>query len=282
MTTRRFLVAGVCCVLVGGLPLKSEETAGPPVTASNRTMRVSFDRFMNIHYSHHEPLEGWLTTGEVIQEGLRQWYPQMKIRQTVMDGTPQDLGKFLSALPGGDESDLEIVYLASYQSPAGAWEFPNREQQLWSQALRDASVKPHPLRIVVLDSCYAAAVQRVPEWPGKLASLTLLAGSARELTYELALSTKIPIDFRRRYPSAWEWTRQHLASDWNQKMSFLGLMWLVARVETPEPPSTLDGWRNFFTRCQHLAEAYKEKHGRKWFSSVQVYGSESEASGSGQ
>lgn len=270
MTAKFILAVGALCAAANVSVLSAEDDPATPAVAaiSNRVARVSFDSFVNIHYPHREPLDGWLTTRTVVEEGLRCWFPELEVRQTVMDGTPPDLEKFLAGLPGGDESDVAVVYLASYQSAAGAWEFVNKEQFLWSEALRRATIKSHPFRVVILDSCYAAMAQRTPEWSGRLATATLWAGSERELTYELDLSTRVPVDFRRRYPLAWEWTRKHLAADWNRKISFLGLTWLEAWGETASPPKALDDWRRLFDRCQNLAEEFRKKCNRRWGSSV--------------
>lgn len=270
MRSKFILAIGALCAAANLSVVSAEDDPLTPAASaiSNRVARVSFDSFANIHYSDLEPLDGWLTTRTVVEEGLRGWFPGLEVRQSVMDGTPPDLEKFLSGLPGGNESEVAVVYLASYQSAAGAWRFVNREQCLWSEALRRATIKPHPFRVVILDSCYAAVAERTPEWSGRLATVTLWAGSERELTYELDLSTRVPVDFRRRYPLAWEWTRKHLAADWNRKISFLGLMWLEAWVETASPPKALGDWRLLFDHCQSLAEEFRKKCNRRWVSSV--------------
>jgi len=229
--------------------------------------RVRFDSFVNENYRHLPALHGWQNTRAVMASSLAGWFLILEQGQAVTDGTPDQLADFLKKLPGAKDCDISVVYLASQQSARGDWEFVGKERCNWSDLLRESKIPPHPSRIVVMDSCYARVVGDMEGWE-KLATLSLFAASGDERAWELDLSTKVPIDFRRRYPGAWAWSRRRLPEDWDGRISFLGLMWMEACAGWKEAPVTITEWERFFGRCEELAHRFRELHGRRWFSTL--------------
>lgn len=229
--------------------------------------RVCLDSFVEVHAPPGFPLEGWKTTREIVRRTLERWFPGLGLRGAVEDGTPRQLAGFLAALPGPKVAGTSVVYVATRQSPDGAFVFAGGERRAWGEVLGGAGVTEHPSRIVILDACYATRARVAPGWR-RLAPLALFASGPNEVTCELDLSAKRPVDFRRHHPEAWRWTQENLPADWDGKVSFLGLAWLEAFLKTPSPPASPSDWRGFFAECERWAGAFRDQVDRRWASRI--------------
>lgn len=265
------------CLLAAGLSMASllSGCTDPEVAALPRIqplpgVTVAFDSFVNVNYGKGRSLPGWQTTRAAIEAALKTWYEQVDVRQSVTDGTPADLRRFLQSLPGPAECDISVVYLGSIQNAAAEWLFVDGPSVSWHRLLEDAGIPSHPCRIVVLDSCHAAAVRGVPAWNNGFVTVGLLASGPDERTYQMEPSVLRPIDVRKHYPAAWSWAKLHLQPTWRH-VSFLGLMWIEAAAQTPSPPANEADWTAFFKTCQHNAETFRRTISPRWGSAVQPF-----------
>jgi len=149
-------------------------------------------------------------------------------------------------LPTRAESELSVVYLASHQSPEGKWDFVQRKLEPLSTIAGDSNIPGHPVRMVIVDACYAAAFRRDPVWDSAWQSSFLFAADADEETQELNFRSPQPVDLGRRYPAATAWLNQHMGKGWDGKLSFLGFVWVQTFVTSKGVPVSQDGWREFW------------------------------------
>ena len=261
------LAAGFC----GPMGAEPQGTAPGAATPQSRC-RVQLDSFVGIHYTKLPVLRGWAATAEVIRKTLSEWFPEFVQGQSVVDGSPEDLVNFLKRLPGLDTADFSVVCLASQGAADGSWAFVNGQSVMWTDIIgRSQPLPSHPRRIVVVDSCYAAALERVPGWRTLFPGPVLFAASPREQTFELRLDGRQPLDFKRRAPEAWAWSRRALPK-WDGRMSFLGLAWMQASRSWQRGPQDLDGWAHFLADCCIQGAGFQERIGQKWASTLSCLG----------
>lgn len=249
----------------------SVDVAPPAQVQPLPQVRVVFDSFVNSNYGKRRSLHGWQTTQTAIETTLKLWYDQMQVRQTVADGTPADLQRFLLALPGPEECDISVVYLGSIQNAAADWEFVNGDIANWRTLLAAAPPPAHPCRIVILDACSAAAVRNISAWAERLGTVTLLASDTHEETYQFSPSALLPINVQNRYPLAWAWAQTRLPPDWSKHISFLGLMWIETVAKRPSPPADKTGWTQFFYACGQNAATFQQTISQRWGSTLMLY-----------
>ncbi len=243
----------------------------PPKIEAQGQIRVAFDSFTNVHYGGIRSLPGLLTTRTAVTTTLQLWFTDLQARQAVVDGTLTDMETFLRALPGPQDCDVSIVYLGSVQDAAGHWEFIEGTHGEWTELLGAAPPPAHPCRIVLLDTCHAAAVRDIPAWAERLGTVTLLASGKDEKTYQFAPSALSPIDVQRRCPLAWTWARTHLPPDWDRHISFLGLIWMDTTARTTVPPVDTPTWTRFLQECALRAQTFRETTSKRWSSTVQIH-----------
>ena len=245
--------------------------ARPLPAPATAPLRVTFDRVLNVDYPGGKRLAGWDATGMVIEKTLAAWYPNLKVRQTLRNPSPEGVRRALACLPDAGAAEVSVVYLASRQTPAGLWEFPQGGVRASWADLLGGAVPRHPMRLVILDACHAAAVMRAPEWRGRLAPAALLAATQVERTYELDVTRRRPLDLVRRFPLAVSWLKTHMQAEWDGKISFLGFVWLRAYLETDRAPASAADWAAFIRGCQHEADAFRTRHNRSLASTVHGY-----------
>lgn len=238
------------------LAARTDAAENRPQPATART-KADLHSFVNWDFRHRRKLKGWRATETAIQRTLEQWFPGRPTHTLVENGNAGALRAFLGALPARADCDLSVVYLASHQSPAGEWDFVQKNLESVSAIAAGANVPRHPARIVIVDACYAAALQREPAWARALQSPTVFAALADEETYELDFSTPQPLDLRRRYPAAAAWLDQHMGKSWDGKLSFLGLVWVQTFVTSHSAPADQAGWAAFLRRCGQTAEEFR-------------------------
>jgi hypothetical protein len=261
----RLLVAGLLFVLssTGG----SDASEVPSRSAVSRPA-VDFHGFVNWDFWHRRKLKGWMATARAIQGTLDQCYPGRSAHTVMENGTSGALNGFLHSLPTRTESELSVVYLASHQSPEGKWDFVQRKLEPLSTIAGDSNIPGHPVRIVIVDACYAAAFRRDPVWERAWQSSFLFAADADEETQELNFRSPQPVDLGRRYPAATAWLNQHMGKGWDGKLSFLGFVWVQAFVTSKGVPVSQDGWREFLRRCEQTAREFRQNADRRLASSV--------------
>jgi hypothetical protein len=238
-------------------------------------LRVAFDSFVSVNYGKNHSLYGCQTTQTAIETTLQQWYGRVQVRQTVVDGTPADLQRFLLALPGPEECDISVVYLGSIQNTTAGLEFVNGDVANWRDLLAIAVPPVHPCRIVVLDVCNAAVVRGIPAWE-RFGTETLLASGTTEKTYQFIPSALVPINVQKYSPPAWAWAQTYLPSDWSRHISFLGLIWIETVAKTHSPPADKTGWTRFFDACSRNAATFRRTASHRWASDVQAFSPASE------
>ncbi|MDD5260847.1 MAG: hypothetical protein PHD76_03265 [Methylacidiphilales bacterium] len=223
--------------------------------------------FVNWDYHHRKPLQGARSTALAIQATLNQWKGASAAPVMLENGTPEQMGSFLKNLPAG-----ALVYLASHQSPVADWDFTQKKLVNLGELL-PANVVPDKNRIVILDACFAESVGQLPGWK-VFAPNCLMAGKAGEETFELELFTRRPVEFEARYPEEVAWLKQRLPEKWNGRITFLGLMWIRAFLQTPSAPKSMQDWRNFFGKIQTAAAEFRAKRASKLASTPVFYFSE--------
>jgi hypothetical protein len=231
-------------------------------------VKVCFDGFVNWDFHHRQRLRSWKTTALVIQRTLEFWHVQKRNHLLVENGSPETLRRFLHSLPGEQDCDLSFVYLASHQSPAGEWDFTQEKATLLNSILDETKIRAHPRRIVILDTCYAAAVQREIPWQRKLAPTSLFASRGSEETPEVNFHSPQPVDFAYRYPAAFAWLQECLGKDWDGKISFLGFIWVQSFLLVRNCPADMKSWIDFMRRCQVVAQEFRKNVNRKSSSEI--------------
>lgn len=247
------------------------ESVRLPVPAASVRCRVIYNRILNVSRTGRSPLIGWVATGAVIEKTLAQWYPRLVVRGGLTDPSPQDLSAALGDLPKPEDADISIVYLASTQTSDGRWRFrrPQTDMPL-SDILKSASPPANRRRLVILDACHARSVLQFKEWRA-FAPSAIFASSAGQRTYELNFRNRFRLDLPRRYPLAAAWLKANMPDDWDGRISFLGLIWLEAFLETDRAPETPDDWRRFIDLCTEKAQKFRARHSRKLASTVSGY-----------
>ncbi|HPA20980.1 MAG TPA: hypothetical protein PLU30_24740 [Verrucomicrobiae bacterium] len=264
---KRPVLAALLAVVLCGPVVAAEPVAAIRTTTADQC-RVQFDSFVGIHYTKLPALRGWASTAEVIRKTLSEWFPRYVQGQVIVDGSPDDLIAFLRRLPGPDAADFSVVYLASQQAADGSWAFVNGQSVSWVDIVeRSRPVPPHPRRIVIVDACYAATLERVPGWRTLFPGPVLFAASPRERTFEFRLDTRLPLDFKKRAPEAWEWSRRALPR-WDGRMSFLGLVWMQASQSQKSGPLELGGWEELFGDCCRQGADFQKIIRRQWGSTL--------------
>ncbi len=227
-------------------------------------------------YGWGKSLRGWESTRLAIQTTLTAWQQSPASQPDGMaarDPSPTGLKQFLQHLPGPDSGKIEIIYLAAKHTPTGAWQFTGKDSGAvtWNELLQIAP-SSHPCRLVILDVCHAAAVIKFPVWTQKMgAAATLLASARDEVTWELDFTKRQPVDLPARFPAAAAWLRQHLPASWDGRLSYLGLIWVQAFLQSPQPPQTLRQWQTFFARCEMESRKFQQVVGHKRASTISQF-----------
>lgn len=230
--------------------------------------KVCFAGFVNWDFHDRQKLRSWKATARVIQRTLEFWYPQGRNHPLVENGSPETFRQFLHSLPGEQDCDFSVVYLANHQSPAGEWDFTQQRSTLLNRLLEGARIPNHARRIVILDTCFAAAVLREEPWQEKFASISLLASLASEETPEVNFRSPQPVDFAHRYPTVFAWLKDCLGKNWDGKISFLGFVWVQSFLMLKNRPADMNGWIDFMRRCELVAKDFRENVDRKSSSEI--------------
>ncbi len=241
------------------VPLTTAGFAAAAVEEPVSTRTVCFDAFVNWDFHHRHKLRGCKATLEVVQRTLDSWRLHTQSHRVIENGAPEDLRQFLSELPGKEDCDIDLVYLASHQSRAGQWDFTQRKVLLFNQLLAQTKIPAHPHRIVILDTCFADAVHSQSVSYEKLAPVSLFASTASEETPEVNFHTPQPIDFAHRYPAAFAWLERSLGRKWDGKISFLGFVWVETFLAAERPPFEMPDWMDFLEKCQATAQEFRKR-----------------------
>jgi hypothetical protein len=233
---------------------------------------IVFASAVSADYGMGKSLRGWEATSLAVQATLAEWQrPQpIKPAMALRDPAPDELGPFLARLPGYGGS--QVLYLAARHTCDGAWQFTGsgKIQIAWSDILKNPP-SPHACRLVILDVCHAAAITTLPAWEKMGASATLLASNHDELTWELDFTKRQPIDLATRFPAATSWLKKHLPATWDGRLSYLGLIWVQAFLQTPAPPQTVREWRLFFGRCEAESRRFQNQINRQRSSTLSQF-----------
>lgn len=256
----RTLLIGLLCLSVPGGIIRSDD---------GRAARADFHGFVNWDFRHRRKLYGWKATAIAIQKTLNEWYPGRSTHTLVENGTSETLREFFHALPTR-AGELSIVYLASHQSPEGEWDFVQKKLERMGPLAEESKIPRHPARIVIVDACYAAVLQRDPAWNRAWQSLTVFASLATEVTQELDFRSPQPIDLRRRYPATAAWLNEHLGKSWDGKLSFLGFVWVQTFVMSKIVPADQKGWSDFLRRCEETADEFRRNGSKRLASRVTI------------
>ena len=226
-------------------------------------------------YGWGKSLRGWEVTSMAVQATLAEWQktPKMKPALTVRNPSPAELRQFVEHLPGAEAGKIQVIYLAAQHTRGGAWQFTGRGDGavIWGELLQNTPPS-HPCRVVILDVCHAAAVVTQPAWANKMgAAATLLASGKDELTWELDFSNRQPVNLAVRFPAAHDWLKCHLPTTWDGRLSYLGLIWVQAFLQTPQPPQTVREWQTFFGRCEAESRRFQAEVCRQRASTISQF-----------
>lgn len=224
---------------------------------------VNYNAFVNWDFRHRKKLTSWKTTALVIERTLELWYGDRHPLPSLHEnGTPEMLRQFLETLPDDKQCAMSVVYLASHQSPQHQWDFTQRRIIPLDQFIGESKVPPHRVRIVILDACYAAGMNDTPQWREKFPGPVLFAALASEPTPDLNFRADNKVDLAHLYPAAYAWLKQTMGRKWDGKISYLGLVWVQAFLETKTPPTNASEWSAFFRKCSATSvEMRKELQG---------------------
>jgi hypothetical protein len=228
---------------------------------------VSYSSFVCWDYAHLPQLRAWKESERLIGMTLAEGYPGLQSLAHEENGSPAQLKDFLRKLldaPGR----IDLVYLAAHQSRGGRWYFPDGSVTDWATLAEGLPPVRNPQRIVLLDCCFAQAASQWPEWPQKIAPACVFASTADQLTPDLFVFWRRPVDWAAQFPGATQWLRQHHVTDSDERISFLGLVWLEAWTKQPSPPRTMADWRNFAQAMTQIAQHASTQIHDKYVSSI--------------
>lgn len=208
------------------------------------TPAPGYASFVCWKYAKLPQLKAWKETERIIALTLTEAYPALRKLPREENGSPEQLKDFLRQLPDAP-GQFHIVYLAAHQSPAGQWVFPDGRAVAWDSLMEGLPKLKSPQRLVLLDSCYAASVNRWPDWSRKIAPACIFAAPENSLTPDLFVFWRRPVDWAVLFPGASRWLRQHQVTASDERISYLGLIWLEAWTKTGAPPQTMRDWRSF-------------------------------------
>ena len=246
------------------------EAAVPPPGGEAPATR--FAAAISVDYEGGKPLRAWEATCEAIRATLVAWQGGSPLQSVCVatNPTPAALQAFLAGLSPARTGGFQVVYFGARHTRTGAWQFTRKADGLrdWDSLL-PAPAGPQPGRVVILDVCHAAAVAEQPVWRAALApAATLLASTRDEWTYEFDFTRRQPIDLSGRYPAAAAWLRQHLPANWDGRLSNLGVVWVLAYLQTPQAPQTVREWQAFLGRCEAAAAMLRKGLGMPGASTV--------------
>ncbi len=245
------------CVLCLLVPIAASAS-----DAREQTDAVDFRSFVNADYKHLPKLFAWLSTREIIAKSLGQHIPG-EAGQHITDGTPAQLEAFLSGLPEPPERGVQVIYLASQQTPDGAWVFPDRSRVAWADLLNQPASVSSGLarRVVILDSCYSQKTAELAEWR-RWAPLTLCGSASHEVVWEIDFDKRQPRDFRKRLPQAWAALCKHPpTTPAPRRLSYTGAMWLTASLENTADLSGPSAWPTFLASVADTSSRFRAEHG---------------------
>ena len=179
------------------------------------------------------------------------------------NGPPEALREFLQTLPSDDRCDINLVYLASHQSRAAEWDFTQRKVVSLNSVFSETKIRWHPRRIVIFDTCFAAAAQLQIGSDKQFAPILLFASTAFQETPMVNFHTPQPVDFARRYPAAFVWLKECLGPKWDGKISFLGFVWVDTFLALKNRPAEVRDWIGFLHQCQSTATEFRRTVSRK-------------------
>lgn len=271
MTRRKIIPGALATAFFLGVAMSGPglPAAENPPGGSSRHTGVRLDAFVNWDFRHRQKLRAWKTTAFVIRRTLELWYPQYSAASLVENGTPEAFRQFLHALPDEQQcGGVSLVYLASHQSPAGEWDFPEDKLVPLDSLLAGAGIPGNPRRIVILDTCYAAAADDQAAGWKQLAPEALFASPASAETPEANFHSPQPVDFAHRYPAEYAWLKDCLGREWDGKISFLGFIWVQTFLMEKNPPRGTEGWLAFMRQCHANSVAFRDKVSKRSSSEV--------------
>ena len=168
----------------------------------------------------------------------------------ILNGTKKQLANWSDLNPQPDDAPgkaIQIIYLAAHQSPIGQWCLADgtilSPEHVQSELLGDKKID----RVIFLDSCYARSAMPLtgglpPTQPG--AKLVIFASQNNEPTPDEFVYHHSPGDWERLCPHAFQWFREHKFGGSDERISFMGIVWLEAFLTQPNPPVTVSEWRD--------------------------------------
>jgi hypothetical protein len=250
----------VLCVALA-VPPSAPAEPGTPAPVLGYASFVCWD------YARLPQLRAWKESEKIIATTLAEAYPGLQKLSREENDSPGQLQDFLRKLPDAP-GQLTVVYLAAHQSPAGQWYFPDGSVADWGTIMAGLPKLKSVGCIVLLDSCYAQAASQWPDWPDKIAPECLYASSANEVTPDLFVFWRRPVDWAELFPGASRWLRQHHVDDSDERISYLGLVWLEAWTKQPSPPRTLADWNNLAQAMTEISRRASTQIHAKFVSTI--------------
>ncbi len=224
--------------------------------------RLETAYFVNWQYPRQDDLKGWFWTAHAIQRTLVLWGLANDDPPQIVQGSATAFSEFVqkqeSRKPG-------LIYLASHQTKNGSWDFPDKTSQPLAPDFERLMQNGSP--IIVLDACHAGAVMEAIQ-KGKSPSKILLAARSDQKTYELNFKRHRPYDAPRRLPQLRDWLKRELPPNWDGRISFLGMAWVTAFLNTPSAPKNEAEWTRFLTKVCEAGHDFRENESKRFSSDL--------------
>ncbi|NJK91054.1 MAG: hypothetical protein HC904_03990 [Blastochloris sp.] len=123
----------------------------------------------------------------------------------------------------------------------------------------------------MLDACFARAAGLISDFDQQLGPRVLYSCRAEEETFQLELGQRRPVDFERRYPQEIAWLREQARREqrpYDKRLTFTGLMWLRAWLQTPQAPQNHADWKSFLSRVIEAGEEFRRERSQKLASTL--------------
>jgi hypothetical protein len=204
-----------------------------------RAETVEFRTMVSWDYPTRDSLQAWRNTSIMIQRTLQLWDGEEVKTQSISN---PDATAFLDFWKQ-PAATARIFYIAAHQAENGSIYLINGETL--SASTWTVGTSPMEKRgLVIWDTCHARAAQDSPLFK-ELGLPVLWAAAADEKTWELNFHRRQPVDLSARFPSEARWLKEHMPPDWNGTLSYFGLAWLGARLQTPHAPVSIQDWQAF-------------------------------------
>ncbi len=226
--------------------------------------------YVNWDYGHRNDLIGWKNTSVLVRESLRDWHYHLN-ENSLENSTPDELTQFQEQFRSSASVGVNIIYVASHQTPSGRLDFPGKEKVFWAEGFGGAAKLGGQPSILLLDVCHADVIPQSQMNGPFPFNFILSAAAPDEETYELRMFSRRPVDFKRRFPAEVEWMQSKLGPDWKGQVSFTGFIWVRQFLQTPQAPRNQAEWQQFLAGMEVEARVFARERSRYISSTIKLW-----------